>query len=305
MHHSERLRATVLVVDDEPTSLAFICDALDDAGFTLLVATDGGTALQRLHRIEPDAVLLDANMPGMDGFEVCRRIKAEPAWSAVPVIFMTALCETAHIVEGFRCGGVDYVTKPVHPEELIARLRTHTRNARAIRHTRVALDIAGHAIIVTTLTGTLLWRSDLAEKWLREFYGSTAGALPPDLQQWLMAEHQQNGGAATFEAVAGARRLVIRAIGTINSNERLLLLHVSDGPVAHRSSNHLPMLTARETDVLYWLARGKTNRDIGEILEMSPRTVSKHLEHIYEKLGVETRAAATARALQDALVQTF
>lgn len=303
MHPSERLHATVLVVDDEPASLAFICDALDDAGFTILVATDGGAALQRLHCIEPDAVLLDANMPGMDGFEVCRRIKAEPAWSAVPVIFMTGLSETGHIVEGFRAGGVDYVTKPVHPEELIARLRTHTRNARAIRHTRVALDVAGHAIIVATVTGTLLWRSSLAEKWLQAFCGSTASTLPPDIQQWLMSERPQSDEAATFEVVAGRRRLVIRAIGRINLNEQLLLLHVSDDPVVQRSSAHHPSLTARETEVLYWLARGKTNRDIGEILEMSPRTVSKHLEHIYEKLGVETRAAATARALQDALVQ--
>ena len=89
--------------------------------------------------------------------------------------------------------------------------------------------------------------------------------------------------------------------GSVNLGEQILLFNVERGVERPRRVAH-PMLTTRETEVLYWLARGKTNRDFGDILKMSPRTVSKHLEHIYEKLGVETRAAATARALQDLLV---
>ena len=178
MSINERIGACVLVVDDAPESLAFICDALDDAGFTVLVATDGATALKRLRCVEPDVILLDASMPGMDGFEVCRRIKSDQTWSAIPVIFMTGLSETSHIVEGFRAGGVDYVTKPVHPDELIARIRTHTQNARTIRQTRVALDVAGHAIIVVNPAGELLWRSGLAEQWLEEFFPSAKNGLP-------------------------------------------------------------------------------------------------------------------------------
>lgn len=301
MHSTECIRASVLVVDDAPESLAFVCDALDDAGFTILVATDGASALKRLRCVQPDAILLDAGMPGMDGFEVCRRIKADGALSSVPVIFMTGLSETDHVVEGFRAGGVDYVTKPAHPDELIARLRTHTRNAHTMRQTRVALDVAGHAVVVVNITGELLWRSAQAEKWLEEFFAWPQATLPPMMQRWLHSAMAQGGQVEPFEIATSAGRLVVRVGGSVNLGEQILLFNVERGVERPRRVAH-PMLTTRETEVLYWLARGKTNRDIGDILEMSPRTVSKHLEHIYEKLGVETRAAATARALQDLLV---
>jgi DNA-binding NarL/FixJ family response regulator len=212
-------RPTVLVVDDDPASLGLLCDTLEQQGYTVLVAADGSTALQRLQRIEPDAILLDALMPGLSGFETCRRVKADPALAHIPVIFMTGLSDTSHVVEGFASGGVDYVVKPVRAPEVIARLRTHARNARLTRP-------------------------------LRE---DAAAATPP-----LAPEP-----AAARLALAG--------------------------------------LTRRETEVLAWLAKGKTNRDIGEILGLSPRTVNKHLEHIFQKLGVETRTAAAALAPRDEL----
>src|SRR5690606_28388238 len=105
------------------------CDALEDEGYTVLVARDGAQALERLALVTPDAILLDAVMPGLSGFETCRSIKASPAWASVPVIFMTGLSDTADVVAGFAAGGVDYVVKPVRIEEVLARLRTHARNA--------------------------------------------------------------------------------------------------------------------------------------------------------------------------------
>ena len=200
---------TVLVVDDAPDTLRMLCDALAGEGYTVLVARDGLQALGRLDVVTPDAILLDGVMPGLSGFETCQRIKAHPRGCGVPVIFMTGLSETADVVAGFDAGGVDYVVKPIRIEEVLARLNTHVRNARAARHPAQAAP----------------------------------QPTPPEADR---------------------------------------LSHAA--------------LTPRETEVLAWLARGKTNRDIAEILGMSHRTVNKHLEHIFEKLGVETRAAAAALA---------
>ncbi|MHB1374603.1 MAG: response regulator transcription factor [Thauera sp.] len=204
---SPREREVILLIDDAPDTVRMIAEALDEAGYTVLVATDGATALKRLERITPDAVLLDACMPGMDGFETCRRLKQAPGMRTVPVIFMTGLAETERLVEGLSAGGIDYLVKPVVPDELVARLRAHLRVAR-------------------DMNAAMRARGEEAE------------------------------------------------------------------PAAVQLPNPL---TQREMDVLEWVARGKTNRDVAEILGMSPRTVNKHLEHIYEKLGVETRTAAVAQ----------
>ena len=120
----------VLIVDDMPDNLSLLHDALDEAGYTVLVATDGPGALARAQQVRPDIVLLDAVMPGMDGFEVARRLKANPATAAIPIVFMTALTETEHVLAAFAAGGVDYVTKPLQPREVLARIAAHTRTAR-------------------------------------------------------------------------------------------------------------------------------------------------------------------------------
>lgn len=133
MMHSAKRRDIVLVVDDSPETLSLLTDALEDAGVTVLVAVEGANALTLVEQITPDVILLDAIMPGMDGFETCRRLKALKALAHVPVIFMTGLSETEHIVKGLDAGGVDYVTKPVVPNEIIARMRVHLANARLDR----------------------------------------------------------------------------------------------------------------------------------------------------------------------------
>jgi DNA-binding NarL/FixJ family response regulator len=191
----------VLVVDDSPETLRMLTDALDQAGMTVMVALDGSSAMKVVEQITPDIILLDAVMPGFDGFEACRRLKSEPALSHVPVVFMTGLSDTENIVRGLDAGGVDYVTKPVVIEEMLARIRVHLTNSRLLRH------------------------------------ASSETTDPHDLRE-------------NFK------------------------------------------LTSREAEVLSWLSKGKTNRDIAQILGLSPRTIDKHLEQIYAKLGVENRTAA-------------
>ncbi len=290
-------RPVVLVVDDAPSSLGMLCDTLETGGYTVLVAIDGEAALERLELVVPDAILLDGMLPGLSGFETCRRIKANAALAHIPVLFMTGLSETPHVVEGFASGGVDYVVKPIRAQEVLARLHTHARNARITRMARDAVDIAGMGVVFVDAHGRIAWRSPQAAQWLQAMGAKeSTGQLPAALQALL-----EPGTPATVIG-AGATRLSVRNLGSATLGETMLLLAQERGGHATGigSSNGGRLadaaLTPRETEVLSWLAKGKTNRDIAEILGMSPRTVNKHLEHIFEKLGVETRAAAAALA---------
>lgn len=121
---------SVLVVDDNPTNLNLLIDYLTAANFEVFAAEEGQSALDLLAYIEPDIILLDVMMPEMNGFETCRRLKAQPATREIPVIFMTALTDTADKVQGFEAGGVDYITKPVHHAEVLARIKTHLELSR-------------------------------------------------------------------------------------------------------------------------------------------------------------------------------
>jgi two-component system NtrC family sensor kinase len=128
---------TVLIVDDTPTNLGVVVEFLEENGFRVVVAQDGKEGLQRAAFIKPDLILLDVMMPGMDGFEVCRQLKACIATRDISVIFMTALADTASKLEGFKVGGVDYITKPLAIEEMLARVTTHI----ALRTTQIKLDL--------------------------------------------------------------------------------------------------------------------------------------------------------------------
>lgn len=290
-----RPATVVLVVDDAPQSLGHLCQSLEEDGYTVLVARDGESALARLDLVTPDAILLDALMPGLSGFEVCRRIKQDPALAHVPIIFMTGLSETTHIVEGFESGGVDYVVKPVRAQEVLVRLATHVRNARAVRLAREAIDVGGHGVLVIDAQSRVAWRSPQAATWLRELFPGCAPGLPADWLVWLAAglspEHTTTG--------AGGQALVLRNLGPVGLGEQMLLLQRRAEPSAAANRLSTAALTPREAEVLSWVAKGKTNRDVGDILGMSPRTVNKHLEHVFEKLGVETRAAAAALASRE------
>jgi len=121
----EKPTATILIVDDTPANLEVLVDFLTDSAFEVIVATDGERAIERLKHVRPDIILLDVMMPGIDGFETCRRLKENDATRDLPVIFMTALSETVDKVKGFSVGAVDYITKPFQHEEVLARVQSH------------------------------------------------------------------------------------------------------------------------------------------------------------------------------------
>jgi DNA-binding response OmpR family regulator len=118
-------KGKILVVDDTPASLRLLTDILKAVGYEVRSAISGELALRAATSNPPELVLLDIRMPEMDGYEVCRRLKAQPATSNVPVIFVSSISETDEKVQGFGLGAVDFVTKPYHRDELLARVRTH------------------------------------------------------------------------------------------------------------------------------------------------------------------------------------
>jgi DNA-binding NarL/FixJ family response regulator len=294
-------RDVALVVDDSPETLRLLTDALDGAGMTVMVAMDGAAALRIVDQITPDIILLDAVMPGMDGFETCRRLKRDAGLSNVPVIFMTGLAETEHIVGGLEAGGVDYVTKPIVIEEMLARIRVHLANARLTQSARAALDVSGRFLLAVSRQGKMVWATPQAQRLLSENLSAGSGdefVLPDPMLQWLEQAQKGKTGPKT-QAMASFpdnEQLRLQYMGKLGPNEFLLrLAKDSRADMPAEFSSELG-LTTREGEVLSWLSKGKTNRDIAQILGLSPRTVDKHLEQIYAKLGVENRTAAAAIA---------
>ena len=121
------LNRTILVVDDNPSNLAVVSAVLVDAGYTPAAVLDGKQALKRIQKYPPALILLDIQMPGMDGFETCQHLKSDPTTASIPIIFMTALADTHSKVKGLSLGAVDYISKPFQEQELLARVSTHLR----------------------------------------------------------------------------------------------------------------------------------------------------------------------------------
>jgi signal transduction histidine kinase len=118
---------TVLIVDDTPSNLGMVVKIMEEKGYLVSIAQDGEEGLQRAQLVQPDLILLDVMMPGIDGFETCQRLKALESTRNIPVIFMTALASPEHKVKGFAAGGVDYVTKPLQIDEVMARVDAHIK----------------------------------------------------------------------------------------------------------------------------------------------------------------------------------
>ncbi|MEJ8815191.1 response regulator transcription factor [Variovorax ureilyticus] len=304
----------VLIVDDVPDNLAVLHDALDESGYTVLVATSGEQALQRAAQAKPDIVLLDAMMPGIDGFEVARRLKADAATAHIPIVFMTGLTETEHLVAALEAGGVDYVTKPIKPKEVLARMNVHLQGARRARQdarqagqARNALDAFGYASFTVRMPeGRLIWQTVLARELLLRYCGTSAPATPPAVIEWLQRHLpdalERQVEPPVLSIAQGAASLNLRLHQQTGhddgGDEWLIIMREVSGTAVIEAMSLSLKLTLREAEVLYWVVKGKTNRDIGEILGSSPATAKKHLERVYVKLGVETRTAAAGVAMK-------
>lgn len=298
---------TVLIVDDVLDNLAVLHDALDESGFTVLVANSGAKALQIAKDTKPDIILLDAIMPEIDGFEVCRKLKQNINTSQIPVIFMTGLTESEYVVTAFQAGGSDYVIKPVRPNEVLARISSHLLTSRQMHQARGALDTFGQAAIaITPQNGKIVWQTPLARQWLQQYFfaGNESSDLlelitPSAIFNWVCAAFKSDPTGKTllpFTIIQSTKRLTFSP-ADLTSDEQWMIALREESDAAQIEALMLTFkLTKRESEVLYWAIKGKTSRDIGDILSASPRTINKHLEHVFVKLGVETRTAAASLA---------
>lgn len=293
---------TVLVVDDTPANLGVVLESLGAAGLRVLVAENGPRALELLRAQPIDLVLLDLVMPGMDGIAVCHEIRAQPAWRDIPLIFLTAVDEPAQTVRALEAGAVDYISKPVHPPEVLARVRTHLdlraarrelqeKNRRLESEVALRLDAENQlaqsldrALLIADREGRLVFQTLRATHLLHKHLANhVPGRLPPELSS-----------GERFVSPAGAL-LMHRFAERGNDTLTVLYLIEEHAPPGPAELTKLG-LTPRQAEVLYWIAQGKTNGEIAIILGSSPRTVEKHVEQLLERLQVENRVVAAAQA---------
>ena len=301
----------VLVVDDSPESLGMLNVALNTQGYTALVALNGLQALSIVEKVQPDVILLDAVMPEMDGFETCKRLKV--LLPNTPIIFMTGLTDVEDVIKGFNAGGIDYVTKPISPDEVIARIKTHVNTAKLALSAQDALDHAGKNVFCVNNEGRLAWATPQVHEIIDEIAQNNMtpwSTLAEAIKEWLSTQSTINSSFTTNTS----------SLPT-HGNKETLLINCFDSPcniLYERKQNELHLLrivqattkktpqdlkaklpvTKRESEVLYWVSYGKTSWEISQILEMSPRTVNKHLEQIFKKLGVDNRTSAAALSIR-------
>lgn len=293
--------ATLLLVDDVPDNVEVLYDDLVAAGYHVLVCESGEAALETLAVEEPDLILLDVMMPGIDGLETCRRLKQLPAGRDIPVFFMTALDDPFDKVRGLEAGAVDYLTKPAYPGEVLARIHTHLeirRLQKTLQEQNDRLDaalqrsiLAEHALqhaleravlVIRQTDREVLFSTREAEAIVAR-HGGLAALIP-----WL-------GAPGTVECPDGLRLHRRRSALSPGGETWLITLEERAAPPTPADLRGLG-LTPRETEILFWVAQGKTNPEVATILGMQVCTVKKHLENFLPKLGVETRLAAALRA---------
>ncbi len=309
---------TLLIIDDTISNLRVAVDLLHAYGFRILTASDGESGIERAHLAQPDLILLDVRMPGMDGFECCRRLKAHPGTAQIPVIFMTALTDTDNKVRGFELGGVDYVSKPFDAGELLARVRTHLElnDLRRGLEERVeertaalAAEVAQRKRIQTDQSLLLDLLRDQSEQ-LRalarqnldaeEQTAAPSPALASQIEAVRIVLAQMDGQLETAEteptalSADGLRRQALHALSLLKS-----IADALDTPTPSAGANGLAriegdplfQLSTREYEVLQLIGQGKSNAQIAEILVVSRSTVSSYRGRILTKLGVSDTPA--------------
>jgi diguanylate cyclase (GGDEF)-like protein/PAS domain S-box-containing protein len=229
-------KPAILIVDDAPDNLALLRTAMLRQGYQTFVATSGDRALEIAQRIKPDLVLLDVVMPGLDGLETCRRMKAHPATARIPVIFMSALGDTDDIVAGFDMGAVDYIPKPLRPEEVCARVRAQLRlssgsdaQKEQADRLRMIVDSMDQGLLIVERSGRVQYANPACDRYLGYAAEELVGRSLADLVAQL---DSYPDGCSAMEAIGdGTREVLIRhRDGGLRSMDLTMTpMHAADG----------------------------------------------------------------------------
>lgn len=332
---------TLLVVDDNTVNLEMLFGRLRHAGFKVLVAEDGQTAIQQARQAVPDLILLDVMMPGIDGFETCQQLKTIAETADIPVIFMTALSETVDKVKGFEAGGVDYITKPFQIEEVLARVRTHLTIRRLQRNLQMQNDLLEQRVKERTAA-------------LEHFNVDLQAEVEQRKQSQQEKDHlfdivrQQNDQLklltnVMLDAQQGRQHSATQTLGKkVLPNMELMANHLGQlqallaeiptteskteidqhlqacVDIVERVNQHLEtatrpphataaeadilQLSRREKEVLQYLVDGYSPTEIANMLVISPKTVYTHRMRLMKKLRVSSLTDLIRYTLQHKLV---
>lgn len=290
--------SVILVVDDSSDTVSMLNDALEQEGFSVLVALSGLQAISICKKITPDLILLDAIMPDLNGFDTCKKLKENPKLESIPVIFMTGLDSQDNVESSFDSGAVDYIQKPIRIAELCARIKAHIKKSKQLTTSRELLDSAGMVTIAVDECGSIVWSTPEAIVQL-ENQGfnkiSLVNEFPLLIKKWLQLA--KPGDKTTLE---GNEASITLKFDRKKENNFLINIikekpKVDESLVLAKAFN----LTQRESEVLYWVSQGKSNKELALILDISPRTANKHLESIFEKMYVENRTSAANMAIKE------
>jgi signal transduction histidine kinase len=305
------LGGDVLIVEDTPASLQLLADLLTGAGYNARRAQDGRMALMSAQAQPPELILLDVRMPGMDGYEVCRRLKADPRTRDVPVIFLSALRETEDKVRAFRLGAVDYVAKPYQSDEILARVRTHIElhrlqakleeqvEERTAQHRRAEEELRASRRRLQELAAFLETvreeeRAHIARE-LHDELGQSLTALRIDLG-WLKGKGVGDNPAAA-ERLAGALSVVehtVDAVRRISGDLRPRML--DDLGLAAAVEHHVEQFSAR-TGIACDL---RMNRDEFEVDGRVATAVFRAVQEALTNIARHANASAVHIAIEEA-----
>lgn len=319
---------TILIIDDNTTNLKVAMQYLAAYSFTILIAQDGETGIERAIKAQPDLILLDVQMPQIDGFEVCRRLKANPKTAKIPIILLTVYTETALKVRGFEAGAIDYLTKPIDEVELLARVNTHIKLAtlqerleEQVRQRTAVLEeeiarrakeeaekealmdlVRQQSDQLRQLTQLLMANEDVEHGRIQATHQQLARDLLV-LEQQLTHADNLLSQPSNREQMADLAQQAIRSAIDLLSHTRQQSQQISvnlDQVTTMRSNlrdNPLFKLSDREYEILQLITQGKTNAEISKLLYLARTTVNTYRQRIMEKLNITDPAELSRLAL--------
>jgi len=264
-------RNTILIVDDIPKNIELAANILQAKNYNITFATSGEAALEKVKSINFDLILLDVMMPGMDGFEVCKRLKSDPETKEIPVIFLTAKSETENVVQGFELGAVDYVTKPFSTEELLARVKTH-------------INIRKKYLEKVHLENQLLSDVQPVDDQTRQQLETQLEEKKKELNQVNLFYELRSQMDKLIQEKNPVARMEIRHIKEMISN---LFIDKNNQEFHKALKKEFPKLTFDDLRLCSYLKHRFLNVEIAEFLETSPEAVYTRKSRLRQKLNLD------------------